>query len=254
MVKMKKCTLCLVNNANKTNSHIFPRFMGVSLLTNSKGKREGYKLGDRIDVSNAKKNQDTPKEDFILCDKCESKYGRFETVIANKLVKKLKDPKYNSLFSYTKFRGFNKTFVSTLSSKELKLCVLSMLHRAHVSSLDMFSSCQCSEIQFNEIRGILNEEIPYKDFPMIILTSGDDRYGENYYYAQSTADKSAHILWVNDYIFIVFLETNCPQLYKFKELVLHNDEEPYVGIIPPGTWNSIRESLRKASIHFLLNR
>lgn len=250
----KKCTLCLVNDANKTNSHIFPRFMGVSLLTTEDGKREGYTVGDRVDVMNARKNQDTPKEDYILCDKCESKYGRFETVIANNLIKKLKDPIHNSLFSHIKFNGFNKTFVPTISNKDLKLCVLSMLHRAHVSSLPMFSNCQLSTPQFDEIRGLLNDEILYKDYPILILTSGDDRYGENYYYAHSTADRSTHILWVNDYIFIIFLENNTPQVHKFKELVLCTEEETFVGIIPPDTWTSIRESLRKASIHFLMNK
>ena len=61
------CFLCETNNAIKKNSHIFPKFITKSIFGNGKGYQ--------IDVNNSDKQprviQDTPKEDYLICEKCE---------------------------------------------------------------------------------------------------------------------------------------------------------------------------------------
>ena len=68
---MNYCKLCEKKEATKTNSHIFPRFMGVSMLETVDGTRKGYKISTKTGL-NKRPEQDSPKEDFIFCPDCES--------------------------------------------------------------------------------------------------------------------------------------------------------------------------------------
>jgi hypothetical protein len=43
-INMTICGLCQNNEAIQKNSHIFPRFMGVSMLHSMTGSRRGYKI------------------------------------------------------------------------------------------------------------------------------------------------------------------------------------------------------------------
>ena len=85
MAKNPLCNLCKINDANKKNSHIIPRYLGVSLATTDDNKRRVYTLDEYKPAMNYSYSQDTPKEDYILCDKCEKHLSdNYETEIAKK--------------------------------------------------------------------------------------------------------------------------------------------------------------------------
>jgi hypothetical protein len=68
---MTRCSLCQIKKATKTNSHIFPKFMGESMLITEDSKRKAFKISSRNGISR-RSTQDTPKVDFLLCPDCES--------------------------------------------------------------------------------------------------------------------------------------------------------------------------------------
>ena len=74
------CLLCTERNAVKRNSHIVPKFFANSFLTENKGHK----------ISNAgvKKNviQDSPKENYLLCEECEAFLGYVESSISPYLI------------------------------------------------------------------------------------------------------------------------------------------------------------------------
>src|SRR5690625_1860216 len=78
------CLLCEENYATKQNSHILSKFISTGFLGDS--PRRGYEL-DSSTFSEGKKKviQDSPKEDYILCDDCESYFGVLETIAGRDL-------------------------------------------------------------------------------------------------------------------------------------------------------------------------
>lgn len=76
--ELKMCKLCKDAVADKTNSHIVPKWMGKTMLDTGNGNK-----GFLIDTANThlprKQSQDTDKEDYILCSSCEEYFGLIES-------------------------------------------------------------------------------------------------------------------------------------------------------------------------------
>ncbi len=93
---MKLCFLCKVKEATKKNSHIFPRYMGTTMIETPDKKRKAFNTSTR------KFSQDTPKENYIFCPKCEAYLGKLE--------KKFADEFYNVLVG--KNHSFQRFYLS----------------------------------------------------------------------------------------------------------------------------------------------
>lgn len=76
------CLLCRTRLATKKNSHILPDFVTKTILGSDNRK---IIYGIPSQASKIKKDQDTPKEDYILCPECETKLGVLEREFANYL-------------------------------------------------------------------------------------------------------------------------------------------------------------------------
>lgn len=74
----KKCALCLVEEADKKNSHIIPKFLGKSLFHKLPYK---HTIAITSDLK-SRKMQDIPKEDHLLCSYCERRLSVIETIFA----------------------------------------------------------------------------------------------------------------------------------------------------------------------------
>jgi hypothetical protein len=73
-----KCLLCLANEPNKKNSHIVPKFLTKGLFS-----VEHYRKTLTVHkTGKSRYHQDTPKEDFILCEGCEKRIEIVETTLA----------------------------------------------------------------------------------------------------------------------------------------------------------------------------
>ena len=85
-----KCLLCLTSEPNKRNSHIVPKFLtkGLFSLEHHRQTLTIHRTGT------TRFRQDTPKEDFILCDNCEKRIEVIETEFA---------PIIRKIHNYTKF-------------------------------------------------------------------------------------------------------------------------------------------------------
>lgn len=159
-----KCLLCGKNDATKRNSHILPRFISTNFLGPKTGKRQGFSLDSQTPVSidekgevisRPQKIQDSPKEDYILCDECEAYFSILETGSA---------PLYNDWstkvmkgeFKITKLDD-HFSFVECLSASASlnRLFVYSMYWRASISSHNLFSDYKLSESLEQSLKSIL---------------------------------------------------------------------------------------------------
>lgn len=148
------CLLCRVNKSNKKNSHILPRFISTKFLEAKGAGRVGYSFDDKTKVSidengevtsKATKIQDSPKEDYILCEECEAYFSILETDSAplyNLWDKKVANGEYKTIDLNPHFN-----IVLCLNANQLtnRLFVYSMFWRASISSHDFFEDYDLNE-------------------------------------------------------------------------------------------------------------
>lgn len=129
---IKICKLCQQNEATQTNSHIFPRFFKKNYLKTNKGFFYYDIPKQKVD----KKVQDLPKEDYILCPECESRFQTLEHFASLYL-----DDSYNRL-KKTDFPRAQKhsdcQLAPNCDPKVFTLFIYSLIWRAHISTDNAF--------------------------------------------------------------------------------------------------------------------
>lgn len=134
-----ECLLCQANAANKTNSHILPRFISTGFFGAKGAQRRGFAFNGENELSlKPRAVQDSPKENYILCDECEYYFSLLETASAPSL-KFWKAKVASGKFKKTNIKSYLKVVeMATPNPVIMRLLVYSMFWRATVSSLEIF--------------------------------------------------------------------------------------------------------------------
>ncbi|WP_313269385.1 hypothetical protein [Epilithonimonas vandammei] len=248
---MIKCYLCKSEEATQKNSHIVPKFLGISLVTSDDGKRKGYKLDISSVGQKLKSFQDTPKEDFILCPKCENKFSKIERKSANEVFKLIdNDIKKNQLTKLFSNNGYQFITFKNIDYVNFKKLLYSILWRAQISKLEYFSDLSLPDNLTENFRKILNDEMEFVDIPIIVLTTVNDNYKtKNYIYANSNLNDC--FFWMNE--FLVFYDFGSDNvMYKyFKDISITENENVKIGVLPLTAWDSIRKKIIDIKIDLL---
>jgi hypothetical protein len=142
---MKICPLCKIDPATKTECHIFPRFLGLSMRIDGNQSRV-FRLNEDFILGKTIYNQDTAKEDYLLCPKCESFLDHeLETHVAEKFYNVRSDNKY-----YIKSQINSDVFYYTykdLDQQKFKRLIYSMIFRASIASIYPYSDFKITEEQ-----------------------------------------------------------------------------------------------------------
>lgn len=242
------CRLCKINQADQTNSHIFPRFMCEKILLTD-NKRQGFKIDKNAAGKKHKPYQDTPKENHILCKECESKIGKFERQFANEFYNIFKLSKSQNLFPFTKHDDrTNFIKCESVDYNNFKLTVYSMLFRASISSLPFFGNTTLHNNQIELLRQVLNNEIAFVDLPLIIYTpTNDTKYTHNYIYSK-TLDNTINYLWANEFIFYIAFNFETNFMKELNQFVNLNDNKIKVVAVDNEKWNSWRQDLMQQMV------
>lgn len=252
MKTLPLCNLCKQNLADHPGSHIFPRFLGVTLLTTQDNKRKSYLL-EKDPHNEQRPNQDTPKIPNILCCSCESKIGEFERKFANEFYypfKNLDFQKNSELV--TKPKGFKAFINNKIDYQNFKFVIYSMLFRAIISGHKAFSDLRVSDNQKETLRQVLNKEIEFIDIPIYVLTSENDtKYRENYIFANSIIE-NAPMLWANELIFFVDFHSGEEIFKKFESFKMESDNNTKVRILSNQEWDTLRQFVMKKRIEKIL--
>lgn len=242
---MKICKLCLLREAKQKNSHIVPRFMGVTLLENLDGTRKGFKVDNDPNFLKQVPQQDTPKEDHLLCPICENALGKFERKLANEFYYKFKNPRYYKDFPKIYLpNGILRASIQNIDYETLKLALYGIFFKVSNSSLPYFADSRITMEQRETLRQILNSEKKFEDISMVILTSENDQeFTKNYIYSHSYDDHLAHFVWANDYIFFLDFGTTVESIKEFNEIKMKDDRLLKVGILPNQVWDNLRKTL-----------
>lgn len=153
-----ECLLCKVNAATKTNSHILPRFISTGFLGAKGAPRKGFLLNGKNELTVKPKTvQDSPKEDYILCDECESYFSLLETASAPSLkfwqAKVMKgELKIVNVHPHLKL-----VHLDAPDPLIMRLLVYSMFWRVDISSLESFEDYKLDSDLVESLRSNLIE-------------------------------------------------------------------------------------------------
>ncbi len=131
---MKKiCNLCQQNEATQANSHIFPRFFKKDYLKTNKGFFYYDIPGQKVD----RKVQDLPKEDYIYCPECESRFQTLEHFASLYLGNSYNRLKENDFPISQKHSDCQ--LAPNCDPKIFTLFIYSLIWRAHISTDNAFN-------------------------------------------------------------------------------------------------------------------
>lgn len=138
------CRLCLTSSSLR-ESHIVTGSI-FDLVRDKTMKNRFYKIGSKTDEI----VQDGPKE-YLLCDKCEQKIGRYE--------KYYKEAVHLSRHKIKIMQNDKFAIIRNLDYRKIKLFLLSILWRMSISSLSQFTNVSLANDE-EIIRKLILEENP----------------------------------------------------------------------------------------------
>lgn len=149
------CRLCLTSSSLR-KSHIVSNSI-FSLVRDKTMNNRFYAIGSQTDNI----AQDGPKE-YLLCDKCEQKIGRYE--------KYYKEAVHLSRHKIEIIQDGKVAIIRNLDYKKIKLFLLSILWRMSISSLHQFAKVSLVNNE-DVIRKIIFEEKPGRshEFPIAAI-------------------------------------------------------------------------------------
>lgn len=150
------CLLCQTNLATKTNSHIYPKFLSTNFLGAKGTPRRGYDLSsDKILENKPKVIQDSPKEDYILCEECEAYFSVLEGIASDPFTN-WQAKVGNGEFLLNKIiDGLDIVECNTADKKTIHLFNYSIFWRVSISSIDLFENVKIAQDFEDELRTIL---------------------------------------------------------------------------------------------------
>lgn len=149
------CRLCNANPADKTNSHIIPKFLCKGLFE-STSPRHTLSINRK---GRARKLQDTPKENHILCSSCEKRIEVIETHFARLFNDVHRYPELPDQFQL-KILGVQQYLECVMIHPTLyKLFIYSLVWRPSISSLLDFRLFELPEKVEEELRLFLDANL-----------------------------------------------------------------------------------------------
>ena len=198
---MALCNLCKIREATKTNSHIFPKFLGVSMLNTKGGTKKAYKISSRDGLSR-RPTQDIPKEDFLLCPDCESMLDHeYENPFAKNFYNTREDPR-----SYFTVVVRNRHLYRVYYKQDFQFFTkffYTILFRASISNHESLNYYKLPSSIHETIRRILLNEIPFESLPLYVFTCPNNPFPTGNFIGAFTITNNIHFFGVNEFILIL---------------------------------------------------
>ena len=152
---MKTCPLCNINPADKTNSHIIPKFLGKPLFEDVKPRHTlQFEKGGK-----SKKIQDIPKQDFLICRPCEKRFEILETYFSRKLMSLRDYANRKDKFEISQIVPNQILSCLDINPFLFKLFYFSMIWRLSVTISPLFKNFKLPENVELEIGNFLNNNL-----------------------------------------------------------------------------------------------
>ncbi|MBE98884.1 MAG: hypothetical protein CMP77_02760 [Flavobacterium sp.] len=222
MIK-NKCRICQINNADKKNSHIIPKFLSRDLFNSPLGN-----FAIQIDNNgNNRKIQSTAKQDYIFCTNCEHRLEILETNVS-RIFKKLRQ--------YDNFKNdFTLKYKVTQAYLELetnpnifKLFIYSLIYRCSISNNIANKNFKLPDDIESKIRILLHKDLPYTShclanifndieyskYDFCLIKPERKNLGYSGMYCTFQYNPGGYIIVVNDFILFFHIDESLDRTLK----------------------------------------
>lgn len=221
---MRYCKLCIESIADKTNSHIVPRWMGESMMKTDNGNKT-FLLNTSTTHLPRKLSQDIDKEDYILCSSCEQYFGVIETQFKNTIHKELHGkPLGNKYIIKNNGQGIKcAEFLDEETIKLTRLLFYSIFWRISICSVGIWKSTNLKPqeeeyfreklleykcIRKNElINNFRNIKFPNSPW-FVLITCQDNKNKTRNFIGRYPAEMGDYKLFLNEYIITLSFPPN----------------------------------------------
>ena len=146
-----QCLLCQSEQSTKTNSHILPRFISTGFMKQPGKGNRGYQIGgDKHEVI-----QDSPKEDYILCESCEAYFSVVEGYAADTFKNWQDKIQKGEYLKEIIVDDLNVVSCQSSNPNAVRLLIYSMFWRAGISSHELFDGYSPRSELMESLRQIL---------------------------------------------------------------------------------------------------
>jgi hypothetical protein len=250
---MNKCKLCLIKVADKTNSHIIPKFLSKRLFENTIPRRTIIleKSGlERI-------AQDTPKENYILCSNCERKIGIVECYFARILNEMNEFQKHPKNYTFGSIETQEFLICNNYRPSQFILFVYSMIWRVSISTNMSFQNYKLVPEFEEQVRLFLdmnlpesNEKFKNNDFHipaelrytlcvMKAKEMNEDTRGIMIAYQLS---ESTYLLFITEYIIFLYLDESKTEIAHMT-FSITNKEKIVIPLAQTRSWKDLIHTL-----------
>lgn len=240
---------------------------GMLKPSRSGGPNQGYIMGTygkrRYSIV-----QDTPKQDYILCTRCEARFEKVETYTARKFFTRFRNQAFCAEFpiedrSHIKPAEADIMRLINVSRGMMRLLVYSILWRVSICSLEMYASIKLNPEIEEMLRLELDETLAdtEKDtlqvcerysateptFPYVMLASSVKTDESSNMIASFELEQTRAFLVVNEFVLQFFISSQVKS-----DSVGFNISSPYpeVGLFRPEFWQSfVNRMARMAAEH-----
>jgi len=232
--------------------------MTKSLLGET-GVKRGYMIGSDRAHKAPEFSQDSPKEDFILCDSCEKYFSVLETYIATRLHNRLWDIRHAQQFStYQNQGGITWKVCEQIDTLIFRLFIYAIIWRCDISATDLCKefalkpdesetlratllSCKY-EKQQDLLNSIGQFPVTFPTLPFLFFTADSfkDRTSNTLFVNPSI--KNPYQLVLNEYMLIFSFDFNEDQK-KFDLLNNIDNSKIKIGYFPTELWESLKTQL-----------
>lgn len=255
------CLLCDERKSIKKNSHIVPAFMTKSLLKGDKHNRAFLYSSDRTHLP-TKYFQDSDKEDFILCNECETFFSILETYCSARVHNRLWDIRWQSQFVLeANDAGVTWKICKEVNPLVFRLFIYSIVWRCSIANTPTFQRFKILRENEDALRKCLKSCIRITQSTLLEdiqeLKQNIPNLTFTLFTSESTYDKTANLIFcdpgknnpyqltLNEYILILSFDQNDmqEQFYDLNNFDL--DQFIKIGFFPSNFWNDVKKDFVK---------
>lgn len=191
------CLLCQANPATKTNSHILSRFISTNFLGPKGPGRKGFEFSSETILEKKPKTiQDSPKENYILCDECEAYFSILEGQASDTFTQWEAKVNTGAFKRNTIEPYLDIVECITADPAITRLFIYSLFWRASISNHNLFIDYRLAPEFEEEIRQVLltHKALTKDDFLKGIHNTPPAIYPFSMITAKSFADETANFV------------------------------------------------------------
>ena len=148
------CALCQWRKADKTNSHVIPKFLCKTMLGSGNNK-QAFTLNTDTLAQDTKFSQDTDKVDYLFCTECETYFSVLETYVATRINNRINNVRFDYQFTTETHKRIKWKVCKEVNPAVFRLFIYSIIFRCTLTPIGIFKKFKLKDSQLETLHRYL---------------------------------------------------------------------------------------------------